>query len=53
MAAGEYVSVSSQADAESADEEKERGELVNQPDAELLELTGIHENRGLSRGLAE
>lgn len=53
MAAGEYVSVSSQADAENADEKKERGELVNQPEAELLELTGIYEKRGLTRALAE
>lgn len=53
MAAGEYVSVSSQADAENADEKKERGELVNQPEAELLELTGIYEKRGLTRALTE
>lgn len=53
MAAGEYVSVSSQADAENADEEKERGELLSQPDAELLELTTIYEKRGLTRRLAE
>ncbi len=52
MAAGEYVSVSSQADAETADTEKERGELTNQPDAELLELTTIYEKRGLSPELA-
>lgn len=52
MAAGEYVSVSSQADAEKADTEKERGELAKQPDAELLELTTIYEKRGLSRQLA-
>lgn len=52
MAAGEYVSVSSQADAEKADTEKERGELAKQPDAELLELTTIYEKRGLSRRLA-
>ncbi len=52
MAAGEYVSVSSQADAETADTEKERGELTNQPDAELLELTTIYETRGLSPQLA-
>lgn len=53
MAAGEYVSVSSQADAENADTEKERRELTNQPDAELLELTAIYEKRGLRRDLAE
>jgi len=53
MAAGEYVSVGSQADAEHADEQKERRELQTQPDAELLELTGIYEKRGLPRALAE
>lgn len=52
MAAGEYVSVSSQSDTERADMEKERGELQAQPEAELQELAGIYERRGLSRPLA-
>lgn len=52
MAAGEYVSVSSQADAEKADTEKERSELATQPHAELIELTTIYEKRGLSHLLA-
>ena len=53
MAAGEYVSVSSQADTESADTEKEKGELLAEPEAELHELTGIYERRGLSPALAK
>ncbi len=53
MAAGEYVSVSSQTDAERADLSRERRELAETPDAELEELTGIYEARGLSRDLAE
>lgn len=52
MAAGEYVSVSSQADTERADREKERLELATQPEAELKELTRIYEGRGLSASLA-
>jgi len=52
MAAGEYVSVSSQADTERADTEKERRELAEMPDAELRELTHIYMQRGLSRELA-
>ena len=52
MAAGEYVSVSSQADMEAADLAKERRELVEQPDAELHELTNIHVQRGLDHLLA-
>ena len=52
MAAGEYVSVSSQRDAERADEQKERRELVEFPDAELRELTQIYVDRGLDRALA-
>jgi VIT1/CCC1 family predicted Fe2+/Mn2+ transporter len=52
MAAGEYVSVSSQADTEAADLAKERSELVEQPDAELHELTNIYVQRGLDRLLA-
>jgi len=53
MAAGEYVSVSSQADTERADLERERRELVDQPGAELEELTDIYVRRGLSPGLAQ
>lgn len=52
MAAGEYVSVSSQADTESADMAKERHELEHAPDAELLELTHIYVQRGLDKALA-
>jgi VIT1/CCC1 family predicted Fe2+/Mn2+ transporter len=52
MAAGEYVSVSSQADTEAADLAKERRELVEQPDAELHELTNIYVQRGLDLLLA-
>lgn len=52
MAAGEYVSVSSQADTESADLARERGELENQPEAELEELTQIYVKRGLDGQLA-
>jgi len=53
MAAGEYVSVSSQADAERADLEKERGELRDFPDSEHRELVGIYVRRGLEPALAE
>ncbi len=53
MAAGEYVSVSSQADAEKADLGRERSELAASPEAELEELTGIYVARGLDRELAE
>ena len=52
MAAGEYVSVSSQADTETADLAKERRELAEQPDAELHELTNIYVERGLDISLA-
>ena len=52
MAAGEYVSVSSQADAEKADLGQERQALATQPEAELAELTAIYVRRGLSRPLA-
>ena len=52
MAAGEYVSVRSQADTENADLAKEREELANQPEAELRELTEIYVTRGLARDLA-
>jgi VIT1/CCC1 family predicted Fe2+/Mn2+ transporter len=53
MAAGEYVSVSSQGDAEKADIARERHELKTQPEFELEELTQIYEARGLGRPLAE
>ena len=53
MAAGEYVSVSSQADTEAADTAKEKRELEEMPEAELKELTHIYVQRGLSRPLAE
>lgn len=52
MAAGEYVSVSSQADTESADLERERTELATEPESELNELTGIYVQRGLDPALA-
>lgn len=52
MAAGEYVSVSSQADTEQADLARERGELATQPEAEHRELTGIYQQRGLTPALA-
>lgn len=52
MAAGEYVSVSSQADTEKADLSKERDELATKPKAEHAELAGIYMARGLSRDLA-
>jgi VIT1/CCC1 family predicted Fe2+/Mn2+ transporter len=52
MAAGEYVSVSSQADSEKADLARERQELETMPDAELAELTGIYVRRGLEPALA-
>ena len=53
MAAGEYVSVSSQADTERADLNKERRELAESPKAELDELTTIYVRRGLTRELAQ
>ena len=52
MAAGEYVSVSSQADTENADLAKERRELASSPKAERAELAGIYVARGLPRALA-
>ena len=52
MAAGEYVSVSSQADTENADLARERYELRTMPDLELAELTGIYVERGLTPDLA-
>ena len=52
MAAGEYVSVSSQADTEQADLARERKELANDHDFEREELATIYVERGLDRGLA-
>jgi len=52
MAAGEYVSVRSQADTEEADIEREKRELATEPEHELEELTAIYEGRGLDRPLA-
>jgi vacuolar iron transporter family protein len=52
MAAGEYVSVSSQTDAERADIARETRELKETPEAELDELTRIYVARGLDDGLA-
>ena len=52
MAAGEYVSVQSQADAEAADLAVETRELQEMPDSELAELTQIYAERGLEPGLA-
>ncbi len=53
MAAGEYVSVSSQGDAEKADIARETKELETEPELEREELIGIYEKRGLDRILAE
>jgi len=53
MAAGEYVSVSSQADSENADLARERRELATAPEAEHRELAGIYVARGLTPALAE
>ncbi len=52
MAAGEYVSVSSQADTERADLARESKELAANPEAEHAELTGIYVKRGLDETLA-
>lgn len=52
MAAGEYVSVQSQADIQYADIVKETRELAEDPDNELFELTGIYTRRGLAPQLA-
>lgn len=52
MAAGEYVSVSSQADTENADLERERGELAADDANEHAELAAIYVARGLDAGLA-
>src|SRR5574340_983715 len=52
MAAGEYVSVSSQADTESADLAREKRELATTPDSERSELASIYVGRGLTPELA-
>ncbi len=52
MAAGEYVSVSSQSDTEQADLARERKELATSPDLERAELAGIYVARGLTQDLA-
>src|SRR3954467_6588177 len=52
MAAGEYVSVSSQADTENADLARERSELATDPAFELEELQRIYVGRGLEPALA-
>lgn len=52
MAAGEYVSVSSQADTESADLTREKAELVENPTQEHAELVAIYVKRGLDKTLA-
>src|SRR5262245_5554962 len=53
MAAGEYVSVSSQADSEQADLAREKSELENDDAGERRELMGIYMGRGLSQELAQ
>jgi VIT1/CCC1 family predicted Fe2+/Mn2+ transporter len=52
MAAGEYVSVSSQSDTEAADLTRERRELANDPESEKRELAKIYVSRGVETGLA-
>lgn len=52
MAAGEYVSVSSQTDVEKADIEREKQELVDMPELELQRLAEIYEKRGLKKDTA-
>lgn len=52
MAAGEYVSVQSQADTEKSDIKTEKGELATEPERELTELTAIYVGRGLDQPLA-
>ncbi|MCK6417539.1 MAG: VIT family protein [Alphaproteobacteria bacterium] len=53
MAAGEYVSVSSQSDLEKADLAREQRELIETPEAELQELTDLYIDRGLRADLAQ
>ena len=52
MAAGEYISVQSQADTENADLRRERQELAEEPEKELAELTAIYMKRGLDEQLS-
>lgn len=52
MAAGEYVSVSSQTDIEKADIERERQELIDMPELEMQRLAEIYEERGLKKETA-
>jgi VIT1/CCC1 family predicted Fe2+/Mn2+ transporter len=52
MAAGEYVSVSSQSDTEQADLARERKELKDSPEFEIDELTDIYVKRGVDQALA-
>jgi len=52
MAAGEYVSVSSQSDIENADLDREKNELATMPESELEELSEIYVKRGLDKQLA-
>lgn len=52
MAAGEYVSVSSQSDIETADLEREKKELETMPETELKELAKLYKKRGLDSELA-
>lgn len=52
MAAGEYVSVSSQTDVEKADIEREKQELIDEPELELQLLSEIYERRGLKKETA-
>ncbi|MBI9039960.1 VIT family protein [Lutibacter sp.] len=52
MAAGEYVSVSSQTDIEKADIEREKQELIEMPEIELQRLAEIYEKRGLKKETA-
>jgi len=53
MAVGEYVSVSTQRDSERALLDKERGELAQQPSAELEELAALYQSRGLTAATAQ
>src|SRR5664280_962211 len=53
MAAGEYVSVSSQSDIETADLKREQKELDTMPDTELKELAKLYQDRGLEDVLAK
>jgi VIT1/CCC1 family predicted Fe2+/Mn2+ transporter len=53
MAAGEYVSVQSQADTQNAEIDREKRELENEPERELAELTSIYVSRGLDQPLAQ